>query len=61
MESLERDTDHDSEDETDSYEESVTVRHIQHSQDIEDSLQEAAVGAFCLYVKLELWQDSKRR
>ena len=48
-----RDTDHDSEDETDSCEERVTGRHILHSQ-------EAAVCDYCLDGKLELWQDSTR-
>ena len=57
----ERDTDHDSEDETDSCEERVTGRHILHSQELEGSLQEAAVCAYCLDGKLELWQDSRRR
>ena len=57
----ERDTDHDSEDETDSCEEKVKRRHILHSQELEDSLQEAAVCAYCLDGKLELWQDSGRR
>ena len=57
----ERDTDHDSEDETDSCEERVTGRHIMHSQELEDSLREAAVCAYCLDGKLELWQDSRRR
>ena len=56
----ERDTDHDSEDETDSCEKRVTGRHILHSQDVEDSLQ-YAVCAYCLDGKLELWQDSRRR
>ena len=36
--SEERDTDHDSEDETDSCEERVTGRHILHLQELEDSL-----------------------
>ena len=57
----ERDTDHDSEDETDSCEERVTGRHILHSQELEDILQEAAVCTYCLDGKLELWQDSRRR
>ena len=58
----ERDTDHDSEDETDSCEERVTGRHILHSQELEDILeQKAAVGTYCLDGKLELWQDSRRR
>ena len=59
--SEERDIDHGSEDETDSCKERVTGRHILHSQDLEDSLQEAAVCACCLDGKLELWQDSTRR
>ena len=59
--SEERDTDHDSEDETDSCEERVTGRHVLHSQKLEDSLQEAAVCAYCFGGKLELWQDSTRR
>ena len=54
--SEESDTDHVSEDETDSCEEKVTGRHILHSQELEDSLQEAAVCAYCLDGKLELWQ-----
>ena len=57
----ERDTDHDSEDETDSCEERVTGRHILHSQELENSFQEAAVCAYCLDGKLELWQNSRRR
>ena len=56
----ERDTDHDSEDEMDSCEERVTVRHILHSQELEDSLQEDALCSYCLDGKLELWQDSRR-
>ena len=59
--SEESDTDHDSIDETDSCEEKVTGRHILHSQELEDSLQEAAVCAYCLDGKLELWQVSTRR
>ena len=39
----EKSTDHDLEDETDSYEETLTERHILNSQELEDSLQEAAV------------------
>ena len=39
----ERDTDHDSEDETDSCEERVSGRHILHSQELEDRIQKAAV------------------
>ena len=57
----ERDTDHDSEDETDSCEERVSGRHILHSQELADSLQEAAVCAYCLDGKLEQWQNSRRR
>ena len=57
----ERDTDHDSEDETDSCEERVTGTHILHSQELEDNLQESAVFAYCLDGRLELWQDSTRR
>ena len=57
----ERDTDHDSEDETDSCEERVSGRHILHSQELEDSLQKAAVCAYCLDGKIEQWQDSRRR
>ena len=57
VDSEERDTDHDSEDETDSCEKRVTGRHILHSQELEDSLQEAAVRAYCLDGKLELWQE----
>ena len=59
--SEERDTDHDSEDKKDSCEEKVTERYILHSQELEDSLQEAAVCTYCLDGKLELWQDSTRR
>ena len=55
------DTDHDSEEETDSCEERVPGRHILHSQELEDSLQEAAVCAYCLDGKLELWQDRRRQ
>ena len=44
----ERDTDHDSEDETDSCEERVTGRHILHSLELENSHQEAAVCAYSL-------------
>ena len=54
----ERDTHHDSED---ACEERVTGRHILHSQELEDSLQEAAVCAYCLDGKLDLWQDNRRR
>ena len=61
MQTEERGTDNDSEDETDSCEEKVTGRHILHSQELEDSLQEAAVCAYRLDGKLELWQDSTRR
>ena len=43
----ETDTDHDSEEETDSCEERVTGRHILHSQELEDSLQEA-VHSVCI-------------
>ena len=50
----ETDTDHDSEEETDSCEERVTGRHILHSQELEDSIQEAAVCAYCLDGELEL-------
>ena len=56
----ERDTDHDSEDKTDSCEERVSGRHILHSQELEDSLQKDAVCACCLDGKLEQWQDSRR-
>ena len=61
--SKERDSqaDNDSEDEADSCKERVTGRHILHSQELEDSLQEAAVCAYCLDGKLELWHDSRRR
>ena len=52
------DTDHD---ETDSCGERVSGRHILHSQELEESLQKAAVCAYCLDGKLEQWQDSRRR
>ena len=58
--SEERDTDHDSKDVKDSCEERVTG-HILHSQELEDSLQEAAMCAYCLGGKLELWQDTRMR
>ena len=61
VDSKERDTDNDSEDEADSCKERVTGRHILHLQELEDSLQEAAVCAYCLDEKLELWHDSRRR
>ena len=44
--SEQRDTDHDSKDVNDSCEERVTGRHILHSQELEDSLQEAAMCAY---------------
>ena len=43
VDSEERDTDHDSEDETDSCEERVTGRHILHSQELDDSLFKSSV------------------
>ena len=49
-------SDHDLEDETDSCEVRLTGRHILHSRELRDSLQEAAVCTR-LGVKLERWQD----
>ena len=54
-----KDTNHDSKDVKDSCEERVTRRRIFHSHKLDDSLQEAAMCAYCLDGKLELWQDTR--
>ena len=50
----ERDTDRDLKYVKDSCEERATGRHILHSQELDDSLQEAAMCVYCLDGKLEL-------
>ena len=59
MQTLRKDTDHDSGDETDSSEERVTERNILNSQKFEDSLQ--YVHTALMEIKLELCQVSKRQ
>ena len=59
MQTLRKDTDPDSEDETDSCDERVTERKNLNSQELEDSLQ--CVHTALMEIKLEQCQVSKRQ